>query len=352
MSRKKNFLATFWQSRRNTFPLAKCNEDSSLKGELAWTDGRKEGRKEGAATSGERCVHRETIRGTQIFNEEFISGVWVRGHRDDSPRRRRLLCLSSSLFLHIEREAPSLSLSLSLPLCSLLQALPPSPRRLVFRLIFARSIFWRRVEQFVCRAAFQFTFKLVAYGVLSSRQESKCSRERNTARVRASGAEGQREGVGQRESMYRVTPRVRGTERREEEEEEEEAGGEGTSSWSNSQILKRPREERRRVPRAEFIAPWRRRTAPRFCARHVNACAHSGDVSSSWGNVFEKIRDRGVKVEIERFSRILQDSFLLRPDFFLLFFRFFSRYATIKGSRVRYSLYNDSVVPWNDGIST
>lgn len=36
-----------------------------------------------------------------------------------------------------------------------------------FCLILARSIFWRWVEQFVCHAAFQFTFKLVAYGVLS-----------------------------------------------------------------------------------------------------------------------------------------------------------------------------------------
>lgn len=54
-----------------------------------------------------------------------------------------------------------------------------------------------------------------------------------------------------RERMYRVTPRVRGTTDREEGGggREEEAGGEGTSSWSNSQILKRPREEKRRVPR-------------------------------------------------------------------------------------------------------
>ena len=75
MSRKKKFSGNFLAKSKKYFPKAKCNEDSSLKGELARTDGRKEGRKEGAATSGERCVHRETIRGTQIFNEEFISGV-------------------------------------------------------------------------------------------------------------------------------------------------------------------------------------------------------------------------------------------------------------------------------------
>lgn len=107
-------------------------------------------------------------RRTQIFNEEFISMSVAVATWRGTIREGRKGRLSSRCIFAASKTARTLVL------------LHATLSRLVFRLIFARSIFWRRVEQFVCRAAFQFTFKLVAYGVLSSRQESKCSRERNS----------------------------------------------------------------------------------------------------------------------------------------------------------------------------
>lgn len=187
---------------------------------------------------------------------------------------------------------------------------------------------------------------MVAYGVLSSRQESKCSRERNTARVRASGAEGQREGVGQREDVSRNSAckgddGQRGGRRRE-------GGG---SRWRRDVLLVEQSNtetaSRGETPSTALSSRVHRTVAtnssaflraPRERVCTVETYQARGETRRQ-GKRFREMGDRGVRVEIERSallhfpesSRIV--SCFVHTDFFLLFSSvrrvFFTRHAKV-----------------------
>lgn len=187
---------------------------------------------------------------------------------------------------------------------------------------------------------------MVAYGVLSSRQESKCSRERNTARVRASGAEGQREGVGQREDVSRNSAckgddgQRRGRRRK--------GGG---SRWRRDVLLVEQSNtetaSRGETPSTALSSRVHRTVATNSSAflRHVNACAQwrriklvgkrvaKENVFERWEIVVFESKSSDRRCSIFQNPRGLFLASPVHTDFFLLFSSvrrvFFTRHAKV-----------------------